>query len=140
MINMINKFLNMIENAFMWSLVITGIIMAIVAIVKGKEHYDYKQRERRERAERQLGIMKIKSESKKWDDQRKISYLNDWIKEYERINARNNKISDNGPPYPYVMGTILTVWINGEMNFFSVNIDELHDLCVYLKESLNDIR
>lgn len=133
---MINKFLNMVENVFVWSVVLTGIILAIILVVKAKEYFKDKKVEKKLKEKRLLGINKIKSESKKWNNEIKLSYLNNWWEEYNRIVKHNDRVDIDINPLSYIRGTVLIVWIDGEMNFFSVYIDELYDLCIYLERSM----
>ena len=59
-----------------------------------------------------------------------------WWEEYNRIVKHNDRVDIDINPLSYIRGTVLIVWIDGEMNFFSVYIDELYDLCIYLERSM----
>lgn len=119
-----------------FTIAIIGIIaiIVIVAIVKGKEHYEYQERKRKDEQDIANGVSKIKAASKHWSRDVKLNYMNYLSEEHERLEACQRKPVGGG----YATKTVIMASINGEMDYFSVDLDAIYDLYHYLDVTLDD--
>lgn len=131
---MIDDFFNIIKTAFILVAVAIVIIIIIVAIVKGKEHYEYKERKRKDKQEMLDGISRIKKASKHWNRERKLNYMDYLAEEYNKLEKAYNKPFGEG----WACETIIMTSINGNMEYFSADLEALYDLYHYIDVTLDD--
>lgn len=119
-----------------FTIAIIGIIaiIVIVAIVKGKEHYEYQERKRKDEEDMRDGVNKIKAASKRWSRELKLNFMNYLSEEYNKLEDANNKPFGQG----WACKTIIMANINGDIDYFSVDLEALRELYHYIKSIVNE--
>lgn len=119
-----------------FTIAIIGIIaiIVIVAIVKGKEHYEYQERKRKDEEDIRDGVNKIKAASKRWSRELKLNFMNYLSEEYNKLEDANNKPFGQG----WACETVIMANINGDIDYFSVDLEALRELYHYIKGILNE--
>lgn len=114
--------------------VVAGFIVILIFIIaKVKEWYNYKENERKNKEKISRNTDEIIEASKKWSTQVKISNCNYFSEEYERLRKCQEKPVGAG----YATSTIITVYINGKMQYYDMDIDGLYTIYNYLKNDID---
>lgn len=80
------------------------------------------------------GINKIKVASKHWKRDHKWNFMNYLAEEYNKLEDCKRKPVGRG----YATETVIMANINGNIDYFSVDLDALHDLYHYIDVTLDD--
>lgn len=68
---MIDEFFNIAKTTFTLVIIAIIIIIVVVAIIKGKEYFGDKEREKKRNEEMRDGINQIKAASRRWERKHK---------------------------------------------------------------------
>lgn len=130
---MLDSLFDSIKFFFTFTIIAFVVIIIIVAIIKGKEHYKYKESKRKNEEEMLNGINKIKTASKRWNRELKLNYMDYLAEEYDKLEKANNKPFGEG----WACKTVIMANINGDIDYFSADLDALYDLYHYIDRNLN---
>lgn len=131
---MLDSLFDSIKFFFTFTIIGIVVIIVIVAIIKGKEHYEYNERKRKDKQEMLDGINRIKTESKHWNRERKLNYMDYLAEEYNKLEKAYSKPFGEG----WACETIIMTSINGDMEYFSADLEALYDLYHYIDVTLDD--
>ena len=119
-------------NAGIFVFIIGLIVILIFIIIRIKEWYDYREDERKHKEEIQRNIDKIIEASRKWSIQEKINNANNFLDHYERLLECQKKPVGAG----YATETVITVFVNGKLENFEIDINGLYTLYRYMKNEV----
>lgn len=131
---MLDSLFDSIKFFFTFTIIGIVVIIVIVAIIKGKEHYRYMENKRKNEQDMIDGINKIKTASKRWSREIKLNYMNYLAEEYNKLEEKTHKPFGEG----WACETVIMANINGEMDYFSADLDALYDLYHYIDVTLDD--
>lgn len=130
---MIDEFFNIAKTTFTLVIIAIIIIIVVVAIIKGKEYFGDKEREKKRNEEMRDGINQIKAASRRWERKHKLSYMEYLAEEYDKLEDCRHKPIGGG----YATQTVIMANIGGNIEYFSIDLDGLSEVYHFINDNLD---